>query len=82
VIENAERNGGHWREAVAEAAIDADAYLYRDRMADTFLPWQIIDGNLRDEFFRRELEKSGRAEWTLPPKRQHPRDVDAVGVPS
>jgi hypothetical protein len=24
---------------------------------------------MKDAFFRGELEKSGRAEWTLPPKR-------------
>jgi radical SAM superfamily enzyme YgiQ (UPF0313 family) len=70
VIEIAERNGGQWRAAVAEAGIDAEAYLYRDRAADPFLPWQIIDGGMKADFFRRELEKSGRAEWTLPAKRQ------------
>jgi radical SAM superfamily enzyme YgiQ (UPF0313 family) len=70
VIERAEQNGGQWRAAAAEAGIDADAYLYRDRTADAFLPWQIIDGGLKTEFFRRELEKSHRAEWTLPVKRQ------------
>jgi len=69
VIEIAERNGGNWRAAVAESGLDAAAYLYRDRSADTFLPWQIIDGGLKTTFFREELEKSGRAEWTLPAKR-------------
>ncbi len=68
-IEVAERNGGNWRAAVAEADVDADAYLYRDRSADAFLPWQIIDGAQRAGFFRAELAKSERAEWTLPPKR-------------
>jgi hypothetical protein len=33
------------------------------------MPWDIIDGGMKDAFFRGELEKSGRAEWTLPPKR-------------
>jgi radical SAM superfamily enzyme YgiQ (UPF0313 family) len=69
VIEIAERNGGQWRQAVAEAGIDADAYLYRDRSGDGFLPWQIIDGGFKTAFFRAELDKSGRAEWTLPAKR-------------
>ena len=69
VIEAAERNGGNWRAAVAEAGIDADAYLYRDRSADPCLPWHIIDGGLKSSFFRTELDKSARAEWTLPPKR-------------
>lgn len=69
VIEIAERNGGQWRAAVAEAGLDADAYLYRDRTADAFLPWQIIDGGLKTNFFKSELEKSRAAEWTLPKTR-------------
>jgi radical SAM superfamily enzyme YgiQ (UPF0313 family) len=70
VIERAEANGGNWRAAVADAGLDAGAYLYRDRSGDAFLPWQIIDGGFKASFFRQELEKSSRAEWTLPPKRQ------------
>jgi radical SAM superfamily enzyme YgiQ (UPF0313 family) len=69
VIEVAERNGGNWRAAVAETGLDADAYLYRDRSQDAFLPWQIIDGGFKSSFFRAELDKSLRAEWTMPPKR-------------
>jgi radical SAM superfamily enzyme YgiQ (UPF0313 family) len=65
VIERAEQNGGNWRAAAAEAGVDADAYLYRDRSADPFLPWQVIDGGLKSSFFRQELEKSARGEWTL-----------------
>jgi hypothetical protein len=68
VIEGAQRNGGNWRAAVAASGIDADAYLYRDRRADAFLPWQIIDGGTKAAFFSSELEKSLRAEWTLPVK--------------
>jgi radical SAM superfamily enzyme YgiQ (UPF0313 family) len=68
VIEIAEANGGNWRAAVADTGLDADAYLYRDRSADAFLPWQIIDGGMKTEFFRAEFEKSTRAEWTLPRK--------------
>ena len=70
VIEAAERNGGQWRAAVAEAGIDADAYVFRDRSGDAALPWDIIDGGMKPAFFRAEFEKSVRAEWTLPPKRQ------------
>ena len=70
VIERAETNGGNWRAAVAESGLDAAAYLYRDRGADSFLPWQVIDGGFKAAFFRQELEKGARAEWTLPPKRQ------------
>jgi radical SAM superfamily enzyme YgiQ (UPF0313 family) len=68
-IELAEQNGGQWRKAVADAGIDGDFYIYRDRSADPVLPWDIIDGGMKDHFFRAELEKSHRAEWTLPPKR-------------
>jgi radical SAM superfamily enzyme YgiQ (UPF0313 family) len=71
VIEAAQRNGGNWRAAVAETGVDADFYVFRDRSADAVLPWQIIDGGMKDAFFRNEFDKSARAEWTLPPKRQH-----------
>jgi hypothetical protein len=65
VIERAEQNGGNWRAAVADAGLDADAYLYRDRSADSWLPWHIIDGGLKASFFRQELAKGARGEWTL-----------------
>jgi radical SAM superfamily enzyme YgiQ (UPF0313 family) len=68
-IELAEANGGRWRAAARDAGIDGDFYIYRDRSADQVLPWSIIDGGTRDSFFRAEMEKSRRAEWTLPPKR-------------
>ncbi len=70
-IEAAERNGGQWRRAVQEAGVDGDFYIFRDRSSDATLPWDIIDGGMKDAFFRGELEKSQRAEWTLPPKRAH-----------
>jgi radical SAM superfamily enzyme YgiQ (UPF0313 family) len=69
-IEAAERNGGNWRAAVAEAAVDADFFVFRDRSADAVLPWDIIDGGMKSSFFRSEVEKGLREEWTLPPKRQ------------
>jgi len=65
----AERNGGQWRSALAETGVDASFYVYRDRSNDAILPWDIIDGGLKAAFYRSELEKSLRAEWTLPPKR-------------
>jgi radical SAM superfamily enzyme YgiQ (UPF0313 family) len=68
-IEAAERNGGNWRAAVAETGVDADFYIFRDRSADAVLPWNIIDGGLKSQFFRAEFDKGLRAEWTLPPKR-------------
>jgi radical SAM superfamily enzyme YgiQ (UPF0313 family) len=66
----AERNGGNWRAAVAETGVDADAYVFRDRSADPVLPWDIIDGGMKESFFRSEFDKALREEWTLPPKRQ------------
>jgi radical SAM superfamily enzyme YgiQ (UPF0313 family) len=68
-IELAEANGGQWRKAVADAGIDGDFYIYRDRSNDATLPWSIIDGGMKEPFFRAEFDKSTRAEWTLPPKR-------------
>ena len=68
-IEAAERNGGNWRAAVKEAGVDADFFVFRDRSNDAVLPWDIIDGGSKSAFFRAELDKSLRAEWTLPPKR-------------
>ena len=68
-IEAAERNGGNWRAAVKDAGVDADFFVFRDRSNDTVLPWDIIDGGAKSAFFRAELDKSLRAEWTLPPKR-------------
>ncbi|HEY2433670.1 MAG TPA: radical SAM protein [Vicinamibacterales bacterium] len=68
-IEAAERNGGNWRAAVAETGVDADFFIFRDRSADAVLPWDIIDGGMKSQFFRAEFDKGLREEWTLPPKR-------------
>jgi radical SAM superfamily enzyme YgiQ (UPF0313 family) len=68
-IEAAERNGGNWRAACAETGVDADFFVFRDRSGDAVLPWDIIDGGMKDSFFRSEFEKALREEWTLPPKR-------------
>ena len=65
----AERNGQNWRAAVAEAGIDGDFYIFRDRSKDAMLPWDIIDGGMKRPFFEAEYAKSLREEWTLPPKR-------------
>jgi len=61
----AERNGGQWRAAVAEVGVNADAYLFRDRSADRALPWHIIDGGMKESFFRSEFQKALDARWTL-----------------
>jgi radical SAM superfamily enzyme YgiQ (UPF0313 family) len=68
-IEAAERNGGNWRAAVAETGVDADFFIFRDRSGDRVLPWDIIDGGMKRQFFRAEFDKGLREEWTLPPKR-------------
>jgi radical SAM superfamily enzyme YgiQ (UPF0313 family) len=68
-IEAAERNGGNWRAACAATGVDADFYVFRDRSHDAVLPWDIIDGGMKSSFFRAELDKALREEWTLPPKR-------------
>jgi len=69
VIVAAERNGGQWRAAAAEAGVDPSFYVYRDRSKDAVLPWDIIDGGVKSVFYRSEFEKGLREEWTLPPKR-------------
>ena len=69
-IEAAERNGGNWRAAVKETGVDAGFFVFRDRSHDRVLPWDIIDGGMKDTFFRAEADKAMRGEWTLPPKRQ------------
>jgi radical SAM superfamily enzyme YgiQ (UPF0313 family) len=69
VIEAAEANGGDWRRAVADTGVDADFYVFRDKQNDEVLPWSIIDGGMKESFFRNELDKSYREQWTLPPKR-------------
>ena len=68
-IEAAERNGQNWRAAVAEAGVDGDFYIFRDRSRDAFLPWDVIDGGMKRPFFEAEFAKSIREEWTLQPKR-------------
>src|SRR5687768_2961675 len=69
-IEAAEKNGGNWRAALVESGVDGDFFVFRDRSTDAVLPWDIIDGGMKDTFFRNEFEKGLREEWTLPPKRQ------------
>jgi hypothetical protein len=72
VVEAAERNGGHWRAAAAEAGVDAEWYVFRDRSGDLVLPWDVVDGGMKRSFFRSELERSLRAEWTLPTRPSPP----------
>jgi radical SAM superfamily enzyme YgiQ (UPF0313 family) len=69
-IEAAEQNGQNWRAAVAEAGVDADFFIFRDRTGDAMLPWDIIDGGMKAQFYQSEFQKGLREEWTLAPKRQ------------
>lgn len=70
VIEHVDRNGGDWKAAVEATGIDARFYIFRDRSRDAYLPWDIIDGGMKQQFFRSEFDKALDAEWTLPAKRQ------------
>ena len=56
-IEAAERNGGNWRAAVAETGVDADFFVFRDRSRDAVLPWDIIDGGMKDELLPRRVRQ-------------------------
>lgn len=69
VIEHVDRNGGNWKAAVEATGVDASFYIFRDRSRDAYLPWDVIDGGMKQHFFRGELDKALKAEWTLPPKR-------------
>jgi radical SAM superfamily enzyme YgiQ (UPF0313 family) len=64
VIEAAERNGGQWRAAAAEAGVDPDWYVFRDRSADACLPWDVVDGGMKTAFLRNEFDKGLREELT------------------
>jgi radical SAM superfamily enzyme YgiQ (UPF0313 family) len=66
VIEAAERNGGQWRAAATEAGVDADWYVFRDRSADTLLPWDVIGGGMKAGFLRTEFDRGLREELTFP----------------
>ena len=60
-IEAAERNGGNWRAAVAEAGVDADFFVFRDRSDDAVLPWDIIDGGMKDDLLPRRVREGACA---------------------
>lgn len=70
VIEHVDRNGGNWRAAVEATGVDADFFIFRDRSRDAYLPWDVIDGGMKQQFFRGEFDKAMAEEWTLPAKRQ------------
>jgi radical SAM superfamily enzyme YgiQ (UPF0313 family) len=65
VIEAAERNGGQWRAAAAEAGVDPEWYVFRDRSHDRLQPWDVIGGGVKTEFLRAEFDRGLREETTL-----------------
>ncbi len=65
VIVAAEEDGGDWRRAAAEAGVDIDFYVFRNRQADRVLPWDILDGGTKKAFFESEFAKGLREEWTV-----------------
>ena len=76
VIERAEQNGGTGEPPSPTSGSTRTPTSTATARRTPFLPWQIIDGGLKTSFFRSELAKSERAEWTLPPKRQRSQDTD------
>jgi len=64
VIEAAERNGGQWRAAAAEADLDPEWYVFRDRRQDPLQPWDVIGGGTRSGFLRAEFDRGLREETT------------------
>jgi radical SAM superfamily enzyme YgiQ (UPF0313 family) len=65
VIEAAERNGGQWRAAAAEAGVDPEWYVFRDRSHDRLQPWDVIGGGVKTEYLRAEFDRGLREETTL-----------------
>jgi hypothetical protein len=66
-IDAAEQNGGDWRRAAADAGIDVDFYVARDRRQDLLLPWDSIAGGPPQAFLRAELARSLLQESTVTP---------------
>ena len=77
VIEAATENGGNWRAAAASAGVDPDFWVFRDRSHDAHLPWDIIDGGMKDSFFRAEFTKAqaGRMDLAREAARGRPQPV-------
>ena len=42
---------------VADAGVDGDFYIYRDRSTDAVLPWDIIDGGMKDAVLPRRVRE-------------------------
>ncbi len=56
----ASRYDGDFRRAVAETGVDLEAYVFRERPPDEWLPWDIVSGGPRAPFLRCELERTLR----------------------
>ncbi len=47
-----------WLEAIQDAKIDLDFYIYRGRSLDEILPWDFIDIGVKKEFLLKEYENA------------------------
>jgi radical SAM superfamily enzyme YgiQ (UPF0313 family) len=66
LIEAAARLNGDLQSAIRETGTDTDFYTTRERAYDEFLPWQIIDNGLSQEFLQKEHERAHIARSTPP----------------
>ncbi len=73
----AHENGGDWRAAASELALDTDFYVARPRPVDEMLPWDFIDIGVRKEYLSKERERALEGTFT-PPCR--PESCRACGV--
>ncbi|SCJ90188.1 radical SAM family uncharacterized protein [uncultured Clostridium sp.] len=53
-----------WDEAMAEANLDPDFYVYREKTYDEILPWDFIDIGVNRKYLERENEKAKNVELT------------------
>jgi radical SAM superfamily enzyme YgiQ (UPF0313 family) len=66
LIEASARLNGDLQSAIRETGTDTDFYTTRERAYDEFLPWQIIDNGLSQEFLQKEHERAHIARSTPP----------------
>ncbi len=56
------RNFKAWDQAIAEAGLDVDAYLYRRRAEDEVFPWDHLHSGVEKAFLLRDYRRSQRGE--------------------